>query len=126
MSELERTAKCVARQLNSGAEVSSEAKALNERKEKAMGSVISAMVAREKNAAPPEAVPAFKSYNLVATEDPTFVAWHKMRVMWIRRLKKWLKKRRMNKAVRYLVYILELYKEESKQLGLEDAVVEKL
>ena len=46
--------------------------------------------------------------------------------MWLRRLLKGLRKRRLTAARKYLAYIQKRYPEESKQLGLVNATVEEL
>ncbi len=102
------------------AEVGREMKEWNEKKEAVMSSVVSAMVGRERTLRRPR---RHHATTIAAIGDPAFVAWHKTRIMWLRRLLKGLRKRRLSAARKYLAYIQKRYPEESKQLGLENVTV---
>ena len=90
---------------------------LNTRKEAVMRQVTSAMVRQEKKIKRPE-----RSHKKLLEElDPAFAAWHKARMLWLKRLYKALRKRRKCGARRFL-----RYPGECKELDLEGKVIEDL
>ena len=111
--DLEQSAKGLAQRMARGEESVSDAVEINKRKEEVMAAVIKAMVDSEKKLHRPR---RHYAKAMEAMGDPAFVAWHKTRIMWCRRLEKGLKKRRLNKAAAVMGYILKRYPEESCQL----------